>query len=74
MTLQRWSQTIGTLELSGVRLKGIDAEAPTPASLSQTLGHGAWATVLCIVSDSNYAARVKNHYLRRLVLLMFQKV
>lgn len=40
--------------------KNRGAQAPTPAPLSQTLGHGAWALVLRMLDDSNYAAGVKN--------------
>lgn len=59
MTVQQWTQTSYTLELSGVLLKD-GAQALTPTPLCQTLGRGAWASALCLLGDSNFAARVKN--------------
>lgn len=60
MTVQQWTQTSCTLELSRVLLKDGGAQALTPTPLCQTLGRGAWASALRLLGDSNFAARVKN--------------
>lgn len=61
------SNQIHILALAGMLLKNDDTQASE--ALSQP--SEARASVLSMLSDSNYVARRKNHCLTMLVLLMF---